>query len=70
MNNEPNRAELVRLVNETIDALRHVPVINASSVAKAAMKRRPQGEPQFIRLAADLKEIAAEILRKRFDPVA
>jgi hypothetical protein len=70
MSNEPNRTELIKLVNETIDAMRHVPVIDASTVVKAAIKRMPQGEPQFIRLEADLMEIAAEILRKRFDPVA
>jgi hypothetical protein len=70
MSNEPNRTELVKLVNETIDAMRLEPVIDADSVAKAAMKRMPQGEPQPIWLEGELEGIADMVLRKRFDPLA
>jgi hypothetical protein len=35
-------------VNETIDALRHEPVIYADTIAKAALKSMPPGEPQQI----------------------
>ena len=64
-----DKQQLTALVNETIEEMRFVPVINAESIAKAAMKRIPQGNLQFM-IKAEIEALAAEILRKRFDPIA
>ena len=43
---ELRRTELIKLVNETIDAMTDVPMIDAPSVAKAALERMPPREPR------------------------
>jgi hypothetical protein len=67
--NELRRTELIKLVNETIDATNDVPVIDAPSVAKAALERMPPDEPRPDWLGVELEEIADDILHQRFDPV-
>ena len=56
--NELRRTELIKLVNETIDATNDVPVIDAPSVAKAALERMPPDEPRPDWLGVELEEIA------------
>ena len=56
-------------INAAIIDMAHVPVIDAENVAQHVLRSWPQDMPRPFRLK-DPEELAAEILRERFAPIA
>ena len=61
--------QLKILINGAIVAMNDAPVIDAENVAEYALKQWPPESPQPDGLGDKLRELAADILRKRFDPI-